>query len=155
MKTKTLKKITKTIVILILVNIIALNYFSFFIKKNIYTLIKSELSSTSSGKSYFGRLNLWRVLAQSGDWETASTLESGIDPTDIYQYKLANQPQELQKSVDLLLKKENKNPDDWMEISKIQSMLGKIEESKEAIKKAYQLDPIRDDISKLYYSTNK
>lgn len=151
MKLKTLKKIFKVIILLILLNIIILNYFRFFIKKDIYTVAKSNLFSQSLGQNYFGRLSLWHLLIQNGDWDTALILESKLDNTDILKYKIANQPQELQKSLNILSQKTDKIADDWIEMSRIQSILGNIEESKIAIQKAYQIDPIRDDISKLYY----
>ncbi|MEI8067602.1 MAG: hypothetical protein WCG91_01450 [Candidatus Shapirobacteria bacterium] len=151
MNFETLKKIIKPIILLILIDIVVLNYYSSFIKKDPYTLAKYDLFSLNSGQSYFGSLSLWRLLAQNNDWERAQVLESKIDKVDINDYKVSHQPQELKKSLSLLTKKINKTADDWIEIARIQSILGNIEESKIATQKAYQADPIRDDISKLYY----
>jgi len=155
MKNKFIKKTIKLIVFLSLITLIAVNYNFSFIKKDIYTIAKSDLFSQNNGQSYFGRLNLWYLFVQNGDWNSALALEPKLDKVDINDYKITHQPQELQKNLDFLSKKNNKIADDWVEISRVQSMLGNIEESKNAIKKAYQIDPIRDDISKLFYSINK
>jgi len=49
--------------------------------------------------------------------------------------------------------KTNKSADDWMEIAQIQSGLGNKSAEKQAIESAHNLDPIRKDIEKVYFSS--
>ena len=49
-------------------------------------------------------------------------------------------------------KREIKNADDWMEIAVLNYRLNKRDEAFKAIEKAYNLDPIREDISKIYFT---
>ena len=46
----------------------------------------------------------------------------------------------------------NKSADDWMEIAVLFYHLGDKDKALEAIKSAHELDPIREDINKIYFT---
>jgi cytochrome c-type biogenesis protein CcmH/NrfG len=138
-----------------LVFVIILNIYSFIYQRSVITYAKQQMSAFNKGESYLGRLNLWHMLVQSGDWETAAKLENQIDPLDISTHKNSYQPSELNKNLSLLLGKKEKSADDWIEIAKFYSLLGDMESAKKAVNQAHQIDPIREDITKLYYQIQK
>ncbi len=150
-----LKQIICLSVCLFLVIIINLNIFVLKRRPDIFTQAKKDLFSLNKGDNYSGRLNLWRLLVQNNDWINASKLESMLSETEINDYKFNYQPSELQKKVDLLNNKNNKSVEDYLEIARVQLLLGQKQNSLESIKKARQLDPVRDDIDRLYYSLSK
>ena len=141
----------KIIVSVILFTIIALNLFFIIRFPSPETKSKLAMASMSRGDQYFGRLNLWYIYAQQGDWTNASRLESGLDPVDIAVYKKNHLPSELKKTINQLVVKPNKTVEDWIELARIQVILGNINDAKVSITKAKNLDPIRDDISQIYY----
>jgi hypothetical protein len=150
-----LKQISEGFIIFILVFIISLNFFVLIKKPDIFTEAKKQLFSLNKGDNYSGRLNLWRLLVQNNDWFNAAKLESRLNETEINEYKFNYQPSELQKKIDFLNKKTDKSVEDYIELSRIELLLGQKENSLESIKKARQLDPIRDDVDRLYYSLSK
>ena len=145
----------KIFIIFILVFIISLNFFVLKNRPDIFTKAKQDLFSQNLGDSYSGRLNLWRLLVQNNDWINAAKLEPKLNQTEISDYKFNYQPSELQKKVDYLNSKTDKSVEDYIELSRVQLLLGQKQNSFESIKKARQLDPIRDDIGRLYYSLSK
>lgn len=75
---------------------------------------------------------------------------------DIYFSRLKFSPSESQKNTSqLLLIKENKTVEDWLELAKIQSSLGQKQEALDSISEAKKMDPIRNDIEKLYFSISQ
>ncbi len=150
-----LKQIICLIICLFLISIINLNIFVLNRRPDIFTKAKKDLFSQNLGDSYSGRLNLWRLLVQNNDWVNAAKLESRLNETEINDYKFNYQPSELQKKVDSLNNKTNKSVEDYVELARIQLLLGQKQNSFESIKKARQLDPVRDDIDRLYYSLSK
>jgi len=150
-----LKQISEGFIIFILVFIISLNFFVLIKKPDIFTEAKKQLFSLNKGDNYSGRLNLWRLLVQNNDWFNAAKLESRLNETEINEYKFNYQPSELQKKIDFLNKKTDKSVEDYIELARIELLLGQKENSLESIKKARQLDPIRDDVDRLYYSLSK
>lgn len=128
------------------------NYLLFLLLITVYGLL---FTNFSRGDVYYNRLSQWYKYAQTGDWDKASSLEPQLDPIDLAVFKKKHHPLELKKYVNSLVVKDDKTVDDWMELARIQSILGKTEESLEALAKAHQLDPIRDDISRLYYRSTK
>ncbi|MFA6368975.1 MAG: hypothetical protein WCX20_01160 [Candidatus Shapirobacteria bacterium] len=150
-----LKQISEGFIIFILVFIISLNFFVLIKKPDLFTEAKKQLFSLNKGDNYSGRLNLWRLLVQNNDWFNAAKLESRLNETEINEYKFNYQPSELQKKIDFLNKKTDKSVEDYIELSRIELLLGQKENSLESIKKARQLDPIRDDVDRLYYSLSK
>ena len=150
-----LKQISEGFIIFILVFIISLNFFVLIKKPDLFTEAKKQLFSLNKGDNYSGRLNLWRLLVQNNDWFNAAKLESRLNETEINDYKFNYQPSELQKKIDFLNKKTDKSVEDYIELARIELLLGQKENSLESIKKARQLDPIRDDVDRLYYSLSK
>jgi len=145
----------KIIIIFILFFIIFLNFFVLNKNYDIFTQTKKQLFSLNKGDNYSGRLNLWRLLVQNNDWSNATKLESRLNDTEINDYKFKHQPSELQKKIDYLNQKNDKSIEEYIELARIQLLLGQKLESLESIKKARQLDPIRDDIDRLYYHLSK
>ena len=150
-----LKQIICLFFCLFLVVIISLNFFVLSTRSDIFTKAKKDLFSLNQGDSYSGRLNLWRLLVQNNDWINAAKLESNLNSSEISDYKFNYQPSELQKKADYLKNKADKSVEDYVELARVQLLLGQKQNSIESIKKARQLDPVRDDIDRLYYSLSK
>lgn len=112
-------------------------------------------SSISKGDSYYGRLQLWYDFARVGDWDNAARLEAGLDPADLADYKKVNHPDELKKYINTLSVKPGKTVEDWLELARIQAVLGKTRDVTESLLKARNMDPVRDDLSRLYYQSLK
>lgn len=148
-------KLSKFIAAAFLLVILSLNIFSLIYQYNPYTKAKIMMSSLSAGDRYFGRLTLWYLFAADGDWNQALQLESGLNPVDILAYKVNHHPSELKKSVNNLIIKPHKSIEDWLELARVDSIIDKKAESFDALTKAKSLDPIRDDISQLYYQSSK
>ena len=142
----------KQIICFFLILIISLNFFVLTTRSDIFTQSKKDLFSLNQGDSYSGRLNLWRLLVQNNDWVNAAKLETNLNSSEINDYKFNYQPSELQKKADYLNNKDGKSTEDYVELSRVQLLLGQKQNSLESIKKARQLDPIRDDVDRLYYS---
>lgn len=150
-----LKQIISLFVCLLLTSLISLNFFVLNKRSDIFTQAKTQLFSLNHGDSYAGRLNLWRLLVQNNDWANAAKLEANLNQSEISDYKFNYQPSELQKKIDYLNDKNDKSVEDYLELTRIQLLLGQKSDSLESIKKARQLDPIRDDVDRLYYSLSK
>lgn len=118
---------------------------------DIYTVSKTQLSSLKGSTSYLGRLNLWRLLVQNNDWDNAALLESELNQDQVKDYKLSYQPQLLLDKLISLSVIENKTADDYLQLAKIQTILGYSAQAIDSIKKAHLIDPIRSDIEKIYY----
>ena len=149
------KQIIKSIICLFLIAIIGLNFFVINFRSDIFTKAKKNLFSLNQGDSYSGRLNLWRLLVQNNDWVNAAKLEDNLNPSEISDYKFNYQPTELQKKADYLNNKKGKSVEDYIELSRTQLLLDQKQDSIESIKKARQLDPVRDDVDRLYYSLSR
>jgi|GEM_PF-3559458 len=109
----------------------------------------------SSGDQYFSRLQSWYSLAAANDWVKADELEKQLDPADTLVYKSTHRPEELKKYINTLTLKKDKSVEDWLEIARVQSILGKVDDAYQSISTARKLDPIRDDISQIFYQTAK
>ena len=145
----------KIFIIFILISTISLNFFAINKFPDVFTQTKKQLFSLNTGESYIGRLNLWRLLVQNNDWVNAAKLESELNSSEISDYKFNYQPSELQKKADYLNSKATKSVEDYIELSRVQFLLNQKQNSLVSIQKARQLDPIRDDVNRLYYSLNK
>lgn len=106
----------------------------------------------SRGENYYLRLQKWYLLANKGDWTEAQKLETKLEAEDISFFKKANKPEELIKRLNELTIKSNKNADDWVEIGVILYRSGKQKQGYEAVEKAHKMDPIREDISKIFFT---
>jgi hypothetical protein len=144
-------RITKIIIFSILSFFIATNFFLYLNFPDIYTKSKIQFSSLHGNTSYLGRLNFWYLLVQNNDWENAAILESKINSDQVNSYKLSYQPQQLQNKLTQINSQEIKTADDYLQIAKIQSVLGLSSQAIDSIKKAHQLDPIRSDVDRLFY----
>jgi len=105
----------------------------------------------SKGDQYHNRLQLWHFFALKGNWAAAAALEPKLDQVDLIYLKSQLEPASLKNQLNNLIGKSAKTTDDLLEITRINLILGKNKEAIDSITKAYQADPIRDDISKLYY----
>ena len=142
-------------IILILISIISLNFYLLYFSPDKYTQSKSKLSSLVGSTSYLGRLDFWHLLVQNGDWFNAATLEDKLNSDQVASYKLSYLPQEIQKRIDSLDINNQKTADDYIELAKSQSLLGQSSQAINSIKKAHQLDPIRPDVDRLFYSISQ
>jgi len=125
-------------------------YFS-YLSPNPFVHYQRQLLSLSAGDRYFARLQLWYLLAKSGDWSAASRLEAKLDPIDISQFKQNYYPPELKKRLNVLVVKPNKTAEDWLELARIQIKLSYLSDALNSLSHAKLLDPVRDDIN-LFYS---
>lgn len=107
----------------------------------------------SAGDRYVARLNKWYELALENNWIEAQRVEKQLDQADIKWFKDKYKTENLKKRLNQLTVKAIKSADDWMEIAQIQSGLNNKEAAKQAIKTAHELDPIRMDIEKAYFSS--
>jgi cell shape-determining protein MreC len=140
-------------IILILTLLIAFNFYSSYTSPDKYTQSKINFSSFIGSTSYLGRLVFWRLLVQNGDWDNAASLEKKLNQNQVADYKLNHQPEQLKKKITQSEINDQKNADDYIELARNQSLLGLNQQAIDSIKKAHQLDPIRSDIDKLFYST--
>lgn len=118
------------------------------------TLINLYFSvDLSVGDRYVARLNKWYELALDNKWSTATKLEKKLDQADLKWFKDKYKTENLKKQLNELTVKTNKSADDWIRIAKIQSGLNDKNAEKQAVKIAHELDPIRSDIEKVYFSS--
>jgi hypothetical protein len=117
----------------------------------VFILILPQSIVLSKGDQYNNRLQLWHYYALKGNWAAATALEDHLDQVDLIYLKSQLDPVNLKKQINILVSKPNKTTDDWLEITRINLILGKKPEAVDSITQAYKLDPIRDDVSKLYY----
>jgi len=107
----------------------------------------------SVGDRYVARLNNWYSLALENKWSDANKLEKNLDQADLKWFKDKYKTENLKKRLNELTVKINKNTDDWMEIAQIQRGLNDKTAEKQAIKTAHELDLIRSDVEKIYFSS--
>lgn len=141
----------KIFIIFLFLTFIALNIYSIKFRLDPYTQSKIQLSKLKGSTSYLGRLKLWQLLVQNNDWNNAATLELGLNPKQVKDYKLLYLPENIQNKLSLLTNQETKTANDYLELAQIQSVLGMSSQAIDSIKKAHQLDPIRSDIDRLFY----
>lgn len=142
-------------IIIFLLFLCLFNLYSSLFRPNQVLSYQLQMSSLSPGDRYYGRLSLWYYYAKKGDWVNAHLLESQLDSVDIAAYKNTHDPSQLKKYLNNLLIRSNKTVEDWLEIAQIQNLLGKKSEAVDSVNKARILDPIRDDISRIYYQIGR
>jgi hypothetical protein len=142
-------------VILILLFLIVFNFYFSQKSPDKYTQAKTKFSSFIGSTSYLGRLDFWHLLVQNGDWNNAAILENKINQDQVTDYKLNHQPEQLQKKITELEINDQKTADSYIQLAKNQLLLGLNQQAVDSIKKAHQLDPIRSDIDKLFYSVSE
>ncbi len=107
----------------------------------------------SQGEKYFTRLQKWYLAVENSQWEKAKVMERDLSKEDTIAFAQKNENSELQRRLAQSKSKLNKTADDWAEISVILYKLGQYQESAEAAAAAYEIDPIREDVSRLYFSS--
>jgi len=152
---KTGNKVLEIFAIVFLFATIGLNFFISFKHPDIFTKSKIQMASFNKGDSYSGRLNFWRLLVQNNDWLEASKLEDNLNQTETVDYKFQNQPDQIKQRISVLNQKNSKTTEDYLQLAKLYSLINQPDNSFESIKIAHQLDPIRDDVDRLYYSLSK
>lgn len=140
----------KISVVIFLSLLIAYNFYASFRDSELNT-IRRQMNSVSVGERYYGHLNLWYYLARNQQWEEASKIEKTLDPVDIKYFYSIHHPLALKKTVNHLVVKDNKTADDYVELARIQILLGMTAEAKKSLQSARDLDPIRDDISQAIF----
>lgn len=106
----------------------------------------------SYGDRYYRTLQKWYMLANKGEWEKAKALEKYLKAADIEDFSKKNKVEELTRRLDKITAKEQKNADDWMETAVLLYRLNKKDDAYKAIENAHKLDPIREDISKVFFT---
>lgn len=129
--------------------ILGLNIFFHFFASDPITTAKIKSFSLSRGDRYYYTLRLWHLLANSGDWSSASFLAHRLDPADISYYLDLNSPQSLKKQLNSLTAKSDKTVEDWLELARIQIRLGKTILTINSLTRAQGIDPLRFDIDKM------
>jgi len=126
----------------------------FFISLLIWVMLINigKIWPISKGEKYYLNLQKWYLLANEGKWEKAKKIENKIRSEDIENYVKENKDEELKKRLNAIIVKKEKNADDWMEIASLYYRLNNREKAFEAIESAYNLDPIREDVSKIYFT---
>jgi hypothetical protein len=142
-------------IIIILLCIIAFNFYSFQKYPDKYTQAKINFSSFTGSTSYLGRIDFWHLLVQNGDWNNASFFENKLNQDQVADYKLNHQPEQIKKKINELEMNDEKTSDNYVQLAKNQSLLGQNQQAIDSIKKAHQLDLIRSDIDKLFYSISQ
>ena len=141
----------KIALIISLFSLILANTYFYFQHPDPVLESRKLASSLSLGDRYYGRLQLWRLYVQKGDWVSASKLENRLDPVDIAYYKNLYDPQTISQTLLSLTSKPNKNIEDYLEIARLHLQLNDRASALEAVSAAKEMDPIRDDISRLFY----
>jgi len=126
----------------------------FFISLLIWVLLINigKIWPISSGERYYQNLQKWYLLVSKGEWEKANKFENKLKSEDIQNFVKENKEEELKRKLNQIIIKKIKNADDWMEIAVVYYRLNNQEKAFEAIESAYKLDPIREDISKIYFT---
>ena len=129
--------------------IILNSYFLYLNPSNPILTAKRKMASLSKGEQYIGRLQLWQIYAQAGDWDSAAKLEPQLDPVDYSYYKDSHQPEIVKKNLNQLMTKPNKTPDDWIQLSQYYLLIGNTTKARDALTQAQKLDPVRTDLESL------
>lgn len=107
--------------------------------------------SLSAGDRYYGRLELFRWYLEHGQLDKARQLDSSLDSPNIAWLKSQYYPEDLYQQLAALSSQADPSADNLIQIAQLQLKLNQREAAVAAVKKAYQLDPLRSDIEKLYY----
>ena len=141
----------KIIIISLLLSLLFANFYFLSYKKDTLSQYKNDYFSLDGQSRFLGQLNLWYFFASRGNWQQANNFEINLQQTE--NFKNNHQPEKLTKLLQELQLKTNKDAQDYLKLAQIQSILGLSQQATESIKKAHQLDPIRSDVDKLFYST--
>jgi hypothetical protein len=148
-------KLRKIIVSLVLTLVLIFNLYSVISRPQLINTLKSGISHLSVGDNYYYRLRLWYLFAADNDWNAAKNVAAKLDPSDTEVYRLAHDPLELKKNLNSLVFKPNKSSQDWLELGRIQYIVGKTTDAKNSFTQAHQLDPVNSDISRFYFGISE
>jgi hypothetical protein len=141
----------KIVILSLLLSFLFANFYFLTYKKDLLTQHKNDYFSLDGQSNFLGQLNLWYFFASRDDWQKAFIFETDLN--QVKAFKKKNQPDQLKELLSQLESKGSKDAQDYLKLAKIQSSLGFNQQATESIKKAHQLDPIRSDLDKLFYST--
>lgn len=143
------KLVAKYFILVLILSLVSFNIFSSLTKKDDLTILKSRVSSLSRSKSYFAMLNLWYSFAHDQDWVNAQKLEKNISSADLLAYKRQYDPQYLQRRAQAISQKKDQTVEDYLELSKIYTVLNQPQNAIDALVVARRLDPLRSDLEKI------
>lgn len=106
----------------------------------------------SKGERYYQNLQKWYLQVNTGDWEKAKIIENKLKKEDIQNFIKENKEEELRKKLNQIIIKKTKTTDDWMEIAVLFYRLNNKNKAYEAIESAHRLDPIREDVNKIFFT---
>lgn len=145
------KLVAKYFILALILSLISFNVYFSLTKKDDLTILKSKISSISQSKSYFALLNLWYSFAHDQDWDNAQKLESDISSADLLSYKRQYDPQYLQRRAQTISQKKDQTVEDYLELSKIYTLLNQPQNAIDALVIARRLDPLRSDLEKIEF----
>lgn len=145
------QSIAKYFVLGLILSLISFNAYNSIKKKDDLTILKSKVSSISRSKSYFALLNLWYSFARNQDWDNTQKLEVNIASADLLSYKRQYDPIFLQRRAQVISQKKDQTVEDWVELSKIFTVLNQPQNAKDALREARLLDPLRSDLEKIEF----
>lgn len=113
--------------------------------------LASYIIPISKGDIYFNRLNRWRSLVISKKFTQADLIAKKLDSQDIAYYALHHHPAFITETIKEILKKPNRSTDDLIEVALLYYQMADIDNSRNFLLQAKQLDPIRSDIDTLLH----
>lgn len=140
----------KIIILSILISILAINLYSISYKPDTLTQHKTDFFKINGQSNFIGQLNLWYFFASRNDWQNAAKFEPNLNQTEVF--KRNNQSDKLKQRISELQSKKGKDAQDYLKLAKFQSAIGLNTQASESIKQAHQIDPIRSDLDRLFYS---
>lgn len=99
--------------------------------------------TTSAIWRNFGLYRQWESEIQRGNFAQAAKIAKRLGEETI--------PEHVQLRD--LWGKENKTVGEWLKLAQLATRLGQKEKAAEAIKRAWEMDPIRPDVEKLYFES--
>lgn len=118
-------------------------------------IVNKKFKSPSKGDIYYAHLNSWYFYAEKSNWQKADQIQKKLDPNDTIFYRSKHDPRELQKNIEKIMLKSSRTVEDWLELAKIQSVLGQKQDAFNSLAQAKKLDPVRSDIEKIYFSVSQ
>jgi len=119
---------------------------------SIFSYFTQEIFSLSRGDRYYAKLRHWYDLVLQNKWSQASALESKLNIEDIKYYKNKYEPVSIKQRLTIFYQQKEFTIDDYLEIAKLEALLGNNDKAYSAIEKAYKIDPLRTDIEKIYFT---
>lgn len=146
MKSKFKLIFSSLIVILFLSNLLLVTFFP-----TPYTRARLSMLSPSKGDRYSGRLLLWQTYILAQEWDQAKELSTQLNSVDLAYYQSIYLPANLKKELNQLTVKPDKNIEDYLRLAQLYQNLGDFPSALSVIKKARQIDPIRQDLAAIFW----